>query len=75
MAPGVSASEHTEKIKKLEIIFPIGRTGPLLGGSEQLSEVFTQRGIQHHFLIWDGFAHDWPVWQEMVLLYIGGLSA
>jgi len=70
-----SSSDQIEKIKKLEIIFPIGRTDPLLGSNEQLAEALAQKDIGHTFLIWDGFAHDWPFWQQMVLLYIGGLAA
>jgi esterase/lipase superfamily enzyme len=30
------------------------------------------KGVWHALRIWDGFAHDWPVWQEMLRLYIGG---
>jgi esterase/lipase superfamily enzyme len=22
--------------------------------------------------VWDGFAHDWPVWEKMLNLYLAG---
>ena len=31
-----------------------------------------QRGIGNALRIWDGFAHDWPSWERMLRLYVGG---
>jgi esterase/lipase superfamily enzyme len=31
-----------------------------------------ERGIRHALRIWDGWAHDWPYWQQMIRTYIGG---
>ena len=31
--------------------------------------------LWHHrnaLRLWDGFAHDWPVWERMLPMYIGG---
>lgn len=66
------SDDHIEKIKQLDIIFAIGETDPLLRGNQLLTEALSQRGVPHAFRIWDGFAHDWPIWHEMVLHYIGG---
>ncbi len=41
-----STSEQIEKIKKVEIIFPIGRTDPLLGSNEMLSEALAEKDIR-----------------------------
>ncbi len=66
--------DQIEKIKKVEIIFPIGRTDPLHGSNVQLAEALNEKGVRHAFIEWDGFAHDWPYWQEMLMLYLGGLE-
>jgi len=63
---------HIEKLKDVELIFPIGQTDPLYDGSRFLSETLTDKKVPHAFITWDGFAHDWPYWQQMVLLYLGG---
>ena len=38
----------------------------------RLSHVLWEKGIGNALRIWDGFAHDWPVWHQMVRTYIGG---
>ncbi len=63
---------HIEKIKKLDTIFAIGQTDPLFHSNQMLSDALNERGVSHAFRIWDGFAHDWPYWHEMILHYIGG---
>ena len=30
------------------------------------------KDVWHAFRIWDGFAHDWPVWARALPLYVGG---
>lgn len=69
---GSRSNGQIDKIKKLDIIFPIGETDPLFGSNAQLSEILSAKGVPHAFRPWNGFAHDWPEWQEMVLHYIGG---
>jgi esterase/lipase superfamily enzyme len=56
----------------MDIIFAIGQTDPLFHGNQLLDDVMNEKGIPHAFRIWDGFAHDWPYWHEMILHYIGG---
>jgi esterase/lipase superfamily enzyme len=68
-----SASEqHIEKLKKVDIIFAMGETDPLFGSNEIFHQVLDEREVPHAYRVWDGFAHDWPIWHEMVLHYIGG---
>jgi esterase/lipase superfamily enzyme len=40
--------------------------------NEHLSNVLWSRGIWHAFRPWNGRAHDWPWWQQMVRRYVGG---
>ncbi len=30
------------------------------------------KGIGNALREWDGFAHDWPVWEQMVRMYLSG---
>jgi esterase/lipase superfamily enzyme len=61
-----------DALRHLDIILAVGRDDRLLASNQRLSEVLWGKDIWHAVRIWDGFAHDWPVWHRMVQLYIGG---
>ncbi len=63
---------HLDKIRKLDMIIPIGKEDPLYDNNQWLSQIMWNKGIWHAFRPWDGFAHDWPYWYEMIQDYIGG---
>jgi esterase/lipase superfamily enzyme len=70
------ANEHESgrlaALRRLEIILAIGRDDPLLAGNQELSRLLWSKNVWHALRIWDGFAHDWPIWARMLPLYIGG---
>jgi esterase/lipase superfamily enzyme len=61
-----------DALRHLDIILAVGRDDGLLASNQHLSEALWSKDIWHALRIWDGFAHDWPVWQQMVQLYISG---
>jgi esterase/lipase superfamily enzyme len=61
-----------EMLRRLDIILVAGQDDRLRYSSEQLSTVLWDKGIGNALRIWDGWAHDWPWWQQMLRLYIGG---
>jgi esterase/lipase superfamily enzyme len=70
------ANEHDparlDALRRLDIILAVGRDDPLLDMNQQLSRLLWSKNVWHALRIWDGFAHDWPVWAHMLPLYIGG---
>jgi esterase/lipase superfamily enzyme len=66
------APERLEKLRSLDIIVASGRDDRLMPSARAFSELLWSKGIWHAFREWDGWAHDWPYWQKMMLLYIGG---
>jgi esterase/lipase superfamily enzyme len=64
--------ERLGALRELEIILAVGQTDPLLPGNQYLSGLLWSKNVWHALRIWDGFAHDWPVWAKMLPLYIGG---
>jgi esterase/lipase superfamily enzyme len=58
--------------QRMDIILAVGREDSLCASNERLSQVLWGKGIGNALRIWDGFAHDWPVWDQMLRLYIGG---
>jgi esterase/lipase superfamily enzyme len=69
---GEQERERLASLRKLDIILAIGREDPSLLNNYYLSGKLWSKGIWHALRIWDGFAHDWPYWQEMVRKYLGG---
>lgn len=67
-----ASDEQLAKFRKLDIIFAMGQTDPLFGSNEIFHQVLDEKEVPHAYRVWDGFAHDWPIWHEMVLHYIGG---
>lgn len=61
-----------EKIKHLDLIIAIGKGDPLYDNNKWFSDLLWERGIWHATREWDGFAHDWPEWERMLPMYIGG---
>jgi esterase/lipase superfamily enzyme len=70
------ANEHDESrlaaMRQMDIIIAIGRDDPMRYTNEQFSRTLDAKGIWHALRIWDGWAHDWPFWQQMIVKYIGG---
>ena len=63
---------HIDRIKKIDWIIAIGKEDPLFGNNEWFSQKLWEKGIWHAYRVWDGDAHDWPQWLDMLQHYIGG---
>lgn len=61
-----------EALRRLDIILAIGRDDGARANNEYLSGLLSARHIPHALRIWDGWAHDWPWWRQMIRRYIGG---
>jgi esterase/lipase superfamily enzyme len=61
-----------DAIRRQDIVLAIGRDDPNRADNEHLSGVLWSKNIWHAFRLWDGWAHDWPWWRDMIRLYIWG---
>jgi esterase/lipase superfamily enzyme len=59
-------------LRHMDIILAVGRDDALCASNETMSGILWQKDIWHALRVWDGWAHDWPWWQQMIRLYIGG---
>jgi esterase/lipase superfamily enzyme len=59
-------------LQHIDIILAVGRDDSSCGNNEYLSGILWEKGIGNALRIWDGWAHDWPWWRQMILTYIGG---
>ncbi len=60
------------RTRAVDIILAVGRDDSLCPANEAFSQTLWSKGIGNALRVWDGWAHDWPYWQQMVQLYIGG---
>jgi esterase/lipase superfamily enzyme len=70
------ANEHEpwrlDAMRRMDIILATGRGDPNRGSSEYLSTLMWNKGIGNALRLWDGWAHDWPWWQQMLRQYVSG---
>jgi esterase/lipase superfamily enzyme len=59
-------------LKQLDIILVIGQDDRARWSNDRLSENLWRAGVGNALRLWDGWAHDWPYWQQMIKSYIGG---
>ncbi len=65
-------SARLEALRHMDIILAIGRDDSSCSSNEELSSALWSKNIWNALRIWDGWAHDWPWWRQMIDLYIDG---
>ncbi|AWM38323.1 Putative esterase [Gemmata obscuriglobus] len=61
-----------DRLRSQNIILAVGNGDRLVHQNRELSGKLWGKGIGNALREWDGFAHDWPVWSDMIQKYIGG---
>ena len=59
-------------LRGMDIIIAIGQNDPNIANNRWFSDALWGKEIWHAFRVWDGWAHDWPFWHQMLRLYISG---
>jgi esterase/lipase superfamily enzyme len=70
--PGETDENRLALLRRQDIIMATGREDTLMPSARDLSAKLWGKGIGNALREWDGWAHDWPFWEKMVLLYISG---
>lgn len=70
--PNEHDHRRLEAIRNIDLILAVGRDDSLAGNNEAFSTILWEKDIWHALRHWDGWCHDWPWWQEMFRLYVGG---
>jgi len=61
-----------DAFRRQDIILAIGRDDLNVEDNRALSTALWDKGIGNALRLWDGWCHDWPYWERMIRLYIGG---
>ena len=59
-------------LQHMDIILAIGKDDSSCANNEVFSGILWEKHIGHALRLWDGWAHDWPWWKQMIRMYIGG---
>ena len=64
--------ERLSAFRQQDIVLAIGEGDPMFEVNTAFSALLWEKGIGNALRIWQGHAHDWPWWEKMIRLYIGG---
>ncbi len=70
--PNESDEGRLTLLRRLDIILAAGREDPNIDNNRWFSSQLWGKGIGNALREWDGWAHDWPWWTQMIRRYIGG---
>ena len=61
-----------DALRRMNIILATGQDDAFRGNNEYMSRVLWDKGVGNALRLWDGWAHDWPWWRQMIQMYVGG---
>ena len=64
--------EHLEALRRMDIVLVTGSDDRFVENNRYLSRALWQKGVGNALRLWDGWAHDWPWWRDMIRQYVGG---
>ncbi|MDQ0393667.1 esterase family protein [Labrys monachus] len=68
--PGLDCAWRLSELRRLDIVFVIGKADPFLDNNRHLSRLLDEKGIRHQLHFWDGRAHRAGAWRRMATLYV-----
>jgi esterase/lipase superfamily enzyme len=68
----IREDQHRASLQRLDIILATGHDDSNRWSNERLSANLWHHGVGNALRIWDGWAHDWPWWRDMIRTYING---
>jgi esterase/lipase superfamily enzyme len=64
--PGLSDERQLKPLRETEFVIATGVDDPNVAGSRQIVDALQAKAVPAALHLWDGWAHDWPFWKEMV---------
>lgn len=68
--PNLRDERYLGPLRETEIVIATGREDPNVEDSRRLATVLQDKGVPASLHLWDGWAHDWPYWKEMVDVFL-----
>lgn len=68
--PGLADPAYLGPLRAMRIALVTGATDPHVHEARELSRLLWERDVPHVLDVWDGWVHDWPYWQQMIVNYL-----
>ena len=68
--PGLTEERYLAPLRETEIVIATGELDPNVEESKRLAAVLQEKGVPADLHLWQGWAHDWPFWKEMVDVFL-----
>ena len=68
--PNLNDPRYLEPLRATEIVIATGKEDRNVEDSRRLAGILQEKGVPASLHLWDGWAHDWPYWKEMVDVYL-----
>jgi esterase/lipase superfamily enzyme len=68
--PALSDDRYLVPMRRTEFVIAAGEADKNAGDSRRLAALLQEKGVPADLHMWDGWAHDWPYWKEMVDVFL-----
>ena len=68
--PNLDDDRYLAPLRATEIVIATGHDDRNVNDSRRLAAILQDKGVPASLHIWDGWAHDWPYWKEMVDVFL-----
>ena len=68
--PYLDDERYLAPLRATEIVIASGHDDRNVDDSRRLAAILQEKGVPASLHIWDGWAHDWPYWKEMVDVFL-----
>src|SRR5262245_32519260 len=68
--PGLTDDRYLAPLRQTEFVIATGEQDRNVDDSRRLAGLLQQKGVPADLHLWDGWAHDWPFWKEMVDVFL-----
>jgi esterase/lipase superfamily enzyme len=68
--PSLADERYLAPLRATEIVIATGHDDRNVEDSRRLAALLQEKGVPASLHLWDGWAHDWPYWKEMVDVFL-----
>ena len=68
--PGLTDDRYLDPLRRTEFVIATGEQDQNANESRRLAALLQEKGVPADLHMWDGWAHDWPYWEEMVDVFL-----
>jgi len=68
--PNLRDERYLEPLRATEMVIATGRDDPNVDESRRMAAALQDKGVPASLHLWEGWAHDWPFWKEMVDVFL-----